>query len=259
MDNKINLPLWETISRSFMYIIKHCKDMCKICSVFIVLWFLNIASGQPMLCSTAQKECLMQGAPLVYAVVLYLACAIITVNVIRSIILRQACHWFHLYLGKPHFRFVGYNIVLALMVIIPSAFILMIVRSTNDSELSNVTLAFLGAAFICTLIGLSVLCCRLYLVYGGAAIGDRNMTLAKSYMLTQGNMLKICIGHIVLAFPTIILTYVASRIYFSVSSSDISQSLFSLWLLLCYFFESSIKGSYYSHLYQYFDYMSRKK
>lgn len=258
MNQQINLPLWETIRHSFLYVIKNIKTICQICSVFLILWLINISSGQPLLCNTTTENCMTQWLPLSFAILQYLACAIITVDVIRNITLKQTNKWFHLHLKKYHLRFIIYNIAIALMVIIPSAFILMIVKSAASQNLSDITLAVLGTIFISTLIGLSILCCRLYLVYGGAALDDKEMTFSKSYMLTKGNMLKICVGQIALTIPTIFLVYLASSLYFTFAASAISQGLFSLWIILCYFFEASLKGSYYCHLYQYFQYMSKK-
>ena len=258
MNSQITLPLMETIKRSFLYVIKNAKDICKICSVFISLWILNIICGQPMLCNATDKECLTKLLPFSFALLLYLSCVIITVNLIRKIVLKQSYKWFHLYLGKCHFRYIVYNIIIALMVIIPSALILMIVKTTEAQNLSSLTVAFLGTAFISTLVGLSIFCCRLYLIYGGAAVNDTEMTLAKSYMLTEGNMLKICIGQIILTLPTVILTYLASSLYFAFPPTLITQNLFSLCLIFCYFFEASIKGAYYGHLYQYFTYMHKQ-
>ena len=257
-NNIIKLPLWETISHSFLYIIKNIKTICQICSVFLILWLINIFSGHPLLCNASKENCMTQWLPLSFAIIQYLACAVITVETIRSIVFKQNHKWFHLYLGKHHIRYIAYNVAIALMVIIPSALILMIVKSTDARNLSDFTIALLGAAFISTLIGLSIFCCRLYLVYGGAALNDRNMTFAKSYMLTKGNMLKICIGQLILTLPTILMVYIASSIYFAFTPNAYNQSLYSLWIILCYFLEATIKGSYYCHLYQFFEYMSKK-
>ena len=256
--NNIKLPLWETVSHSFLYVLKNIKAIGQICSVFLILWILNIFSGQPLLCNTEKENCMAQWLPWCFTILQYIACAVITVDVIRYIVLKKDYKWFHLYLGKQHFRFIAYNMAIALMIIIPSALILMIAKNSYDQNLSVYTQALLGAAFISTLIGLSIFCCRLYLVYGGAALNDQEMTFAKSYMLTKGNMLKICIGQLILTIPTILLVYIASNLYFAFTPTVFSKCLYSLWILMCYFFEASIRGSYYCHLYQYFEYMNKK-
>ena len=42
MPSIINLPLMETVRRSFLYVVKNSKEFLKITSVFIILWIADI-------------------------------------------------------------------------------------------------------------------------------------------------------------------------------------------------------------------------
>lgn len=256
--NPIRLPLFETVSRSFMYIIKNLSTLGKICSVFIVLWFAEMLCGLPALCSVNESYCIQSNASNVLLALLYLSMAIVSVNTIRSIILKQEFKWFHLSVGAYTLRYIGYAVLLWLMVVLPTAMILMISHSAGQTQVSVITAVFLGVASFATCIGMVLFCLRLYLVYAGSAIGDRDMTLGKSYTLTAGNMLKIFGGLVLIAVPTFVIVAVLTVVYRMTEWGFIGDSVFVLLGMLCSYFDTALKASFYSHLYQYFVYFSKK-
>ena len=254
MPSIINLPLMETVRRSFLYVVKNSKEFLKITSVFIILWIAEIIDGLPFLCSANESYCRDDLSSNLIGILLYIAATVVSVSIIRHIILKEETKYFHLHFGKNNLRFIGYNLLIAAMIIVPTALILMIGEVSATTNASSQMKAFASMLSLITIIGLAVFCCRLVLIYGGASIDDKEMTLGKSYHLTRGNTLKICIGQILLSLPMIIAAFLIFSIYNVTSWGIVGSSIFVLLGIMCSFFDSALKASYYCHLYQYFLY-----
>lgn len=259
MNNKINLPLLETVYRSFFFVLHNINATAKICSVFLILWLIEIATNLPSLCSADDTFCRTDITSNIVAVLQYLAATIASVSMIRYIVLKEETKWFHMRFGINNIKFIGYNILIALMIIIPSALMIMIGGATQYAGSSVFITKLLTSIGIATFIGLCVYCFRLYLVFAGAALNDKNMSLSKSYALTSGNMLKIFMGQIILVIPTIILATIIYKIYNLFEWGYVGKSVFVLLGMALSFFDSVIKASYYSHMYQYFVYFDNKQ
>lgn len=259
MKNKINLPLMETVYRSFFFVLHNINVVAKICSVFLILWLIEIATNLPSLCSADDNFCRTDITSNFIAVLQYLAATIVSVSMIRYTILKEEPKWFHLRFGINNLKFIGYNMLIALMIIIPSALMIMIGGATQYAGSSIFITKLLTSVGIATFIGLCVYCFRLYLVFAGAALNDKNMSLSKSYALTSGNMLKIFIGQVILVIPTIIIATIVYKIYNTLELGYLGKSVFVLLGMALSFFDSAIKASYYSHMYQYFVYFDNKQ
>ncbi len=257
MSKTINLPLEETVRRSFLYAVKNTKLFLKISSIFIVLWGAEILDGLPFLCSIEESYCRDDFSSNMIGILLYLASTIISVSTIRHIILKEETQWFHLHFGKNNIRFIGYNLLIAAMIIVPTALFIMIGEISATTNASAPMKAFTHILGLLTMIGLGIFCCRLVLIYGGSAINDEEMTLGKSYNLTRGNTLKICFGQVLLSLPMIIAAFLIFSFYKTMSWGIIGNSIFVFLGILCSFFDSAIKASYYCHLYQYFLYSTK--
>ena len=209
--NNISLPLWETVSHSFVYVIKNIEAFFKICSIFLILWILEIPADFPSLCLIDTSYCKITDIDFFFSIILFIASTIIAANFIRYIILRQESKWFQLSVGTYNLRYIGYTLLISSMIVIPSALMFMIKENALISGVSEWTIMLFNGIGLATFIGLSIFCFRLYLVYGASAIDDREMTLAKSYTLTSGNMLKICIGQILLMIPSGLIFLILCR------------------------------------------------
>ena len=257
--NNISLPIFETAKRSFMYVINNFTSFAKICSIFSLLLIAEAMLDFPSLCYVNEAYCRNDISTNILTIIISLGGAIVAVETIRSIILKQEYKWFSLSFGVPHIRYIGYSILITMMIAIPSILILSISSASSQADISPYVLVFLNTTFIATIIGLSAFCFRLYLVYAGAAIGDKEMTLYKSYALTTGNMLRMIASQLLLIIPTVIIIAIIVGIYQISEWGFIGNCVFVFLGLLCSFFDIALKASYHSHLYQYFTYYSKEK
>ena len=258
-NNTINLPVFETVIRSFMYIIKNFSTFAKICSIFSLFIIAEVVLDFPSLCYVNSGYCREDLSANILTLMISVSGAIIAVEIIRNIILRQEYKWFSISFGIPHLKYIGYSLLITAMIAIPSILILIISSASSYTNVSSYVSVFLNAAFIATLIGLSVFCFRLYLVYAGAATGDAEMTLYKSYALTTGNMFRILAGQALIAIPTAILILIIIGIYQVTEWGFIGNCVFVFLGIFCSYFDIALKASYHSHIYQYFVYCSKKE
>ena len=258
-DNKITLPVFETAVRSFMYVIKNFSTFAKICSIFTLLLIAEIVMDLPSLCYVNNNYCRDDLSANILAFVISLGAAIVAVETIRNIILRQEYKWFSISFGMPHLKYIGYSLLITAMIAIPSVMILTISSASSYTNISPYVSMFLNAAFITTLIGLSVFCFRLYLVYAGAAVGDKEMTLYKSYALTTGNMLRILAGQVLVALPSAIFVLIIIAFYQITEWGFIANCIFVFLGIFCSYFDIAVRASYHSHIYQYFIYYDKQK
>ena len=153
MKNNINLPMFETVYRSFTCVLKNFKPFLKRCSFFIILWFIELATNLPSLCSADEAYCRTDKIGNLMTFIHYLAATVVSVSVIRFIILKEKTSWFHVRFGKNNIKFIAYNLLIALMIIIPSALMIMIGGAAKYSGSSPVTTKLFASLGILTFIG----------------------------------------------------------------------------------------------------------
>ena len=258
MNNKINLPLWETVRHSFMYAIKNLPVIAKISSVFLILWLICISMEINLVLDPNVTFKDIWETELFCATLTALASTIVSVSFIRHIIQKQETKWFHLSFGMNNIKFIGWNILLFLIVFLPSFFIL---AGAALAEYQGVSISIVKALSWASLIILLIMLIyigRVYLIYAAAAINVK-LTLQKAFALTQGNTLKIFCGTLILLLPTIILTHILIKLYQLPDLNIAGACFLSLLSMAVTFFDSSIKASYYSHLYQFFTYFDKEQ
>ncbi len=254
--NIVKLPVMETVRRSFMYVIKNFRAFLQIISIFSLIVVYELATGFPSLCSVSDSYCQYSGFSTLSTVLFYLASIILAVSLTRNIILKQEYKWFHLYVGKRDVIYMLYNLLIAVMIIIPTI-LMTIIAQTN--KVSSQWLAItMNVIIVLTPLILSMICLKLYLVFPATAIDDKDMTLAKSFAVTKGNIFRIFIGQCLLFVPTLVLL---SALYYSYRAADwgfIGNMFFVAFALFVSLLYTAFKSSYYSHMYQYFLYFNKK-
>ena len=259
MINKtVILPMLETIYRSFMYVIHNIKTVCKISSIFLLLWPIGIYVEAKTMEATSWRD--VFDLQILWFFLLATASTIVAVSLIRHIILKERTNWFHFSFGMNNVKFIGYVIFMFLFVFLPPTLILFgegIIDyhyGISDTLKGNLSLlAFLVLIIAFFFSG------RFYLIFTASAINDKKMSLASSFKMTAENTLKISCGIVLLVIPTILITKIINSFY---TQPDLSLPLASFLVLLimcCSFFDSAVKASYYSHLYQYFTYFNKEE
>lgn len=259
MENKINLPFFETVRRSFIYVFLHGQTAFRICAVWSVLLVFEMAVGFPVLCSLNADTCsggLLQNLSVV---LLSLAGISIITAFCRHIILHQEYpgYW-NLHFGRRELRYLLRSLIYGLIVFLPVFFlgILTAVAGYNGKAVSS----GVSLLVLCVMIFVAVLSARFYLVFPAVAVDNQQeITFRKSWEITKGNANKIFWGQVLMMLPVFIVLLLLSVTYRALGSDNYMLKLcFSALMIAVSFVDTLLKASYFSHLYQYFMYFYRR-
>lgn len=259
MENKINLPFFETVRRSFIYVFLHGQTAFRICAAWSVLLVFEMAAGFPVLCSLNADTCsggLLQNLSVV---LLSLAGISVITAFCRGIILHQEYpgYW-NLHFGRRELRYLFCSLLYGLIVFLP-AFCLGILTAVAEYN-GRAVPAGISLLFLCAIIVLVILSARFYLVFPAAAVDNQQeITFRKSWEITKGNAGKMFFGQVLMMLPVFVVLLLLSVTYRALGSDNYMLKLcFSALMIAVSFVDTLLKASYFSHLYQYFMYFYRR-
>lgn len=243
----ISLPFWETIKRSFLYPIVNIGVVMKIIGIWFLLLIYEVANGYPTICKLTEEGC--NGISQNIAMLLLSFASIsIAVAFSRNVILKTQYDKITFSFGKKEWKYLGYNILIILIVAVPS--LLLVILASYLASVIHVNI--INYVFIIPLL-VTIVCSRFYLVLPATAVGNKSMDMKSSFALTKGNANKIFWGQILLMIPIAIVLLVISAIFAAIGSdSFIIKFIFVAMVMFLSFFDTCVKASFYSHIYQYF-------
>lgn len=247
-QNKIiSLPFWETIKRSFLYPIVNIGVVMKIIGIWFLLLIYEVANGYPTICKLTDEGC--SGISQNIAMLLLSFASIsIAVAFSRNVILKTQYDKFTFSFGKKEWKYLGYNLLIILIVAVPS--LLLVVLASYLSSFFRLDIT--NYVFIIPLL-VTIVCSRFYLVLPATAVGNKSMDLKTSFALTNGNANKIFWGQILLMLPIALILLIISSIFAVIGSdSFIIKFVFVTMVMFLSFFDTCVKAGFYSHIYQYF-------
>lgn len=255
MENKIILPLGETVRRSFMYVFLHAEQGIKICSAWFILLLFEISTDFPVLCSLSEDVCPNLTMKRLSVFFLSMAGIGIIVKFCRHIILHENNEgYWNLSFGKRELRYFLNSLIYTLIILLPMYCLTLILgRALMSPIIILLTLVLL--------LFLMIIISRLYLVFPATAVENHNeITFKKSWEITKGNANKIFWGQVLMMLPIALIGVCLSLTYRAIGSDNyILNLIFSFLMILLSFVDSLLKASYFSHLYQYFMYFYHKE
>ncbi len=261
-ENKpvIILPFWETIRRSFSYILTNFNALVKISAAwFALLLVFDMFTNFPSLCSLNAAVCNGGWAQNVSLAALTVSAIAVIISYIRHIVLHAdySGYW-NLSFGKRELRYIGAAFVFILIIAVPS-FIYGFVAGFVGAILGADKIIFTQIFFLGLLVML-VFCARFYLVFPAVALDNREVGFRKSFRITKGNTNKIFWGQMVIMLPVFAALLILSVLFRAIGSdSYVVKMLFAFLMLSVSFLDAGLKASYFAHIYQYFMYFSQKQ
>lgn len=249
------LPFWETVGRSFKYVLKNRKLLVSLLPVVAVLTVVQTVFNMPLMCSYNEKFCIQNWQSGVSGIILVVVAVGIIINYCRSIICKETVDYTSLKFFKRMFFYILWSFILTFAMGIPSAIFIMILSlagvDTNTVLLLTTFLFFiLGAALAPLLIGFPAL-----------AVDDNKLiNLPKLFKLAKGNKMSIFFGQFVIMVPYLILSKMFVYLYNFLGINNYALNLSFVIITVCLgLMDAGFKGAFFAHIYQFLKYYDKDK
>lgn len=251
----IKLPFGETIRRSFLYAFLNLDAFLKISSIWFLLLAYEIMTGYPSLCSF-KEACTDDWRQNFSVICLSLSSIVISVAYCRYVILKTKYQFFSFSFGKRELKYLGYSMLLILIIVIPSLLIMSILSFLF--HVLGLSPLLMRMVIIVPFI-VAVICSRFFIILPAIAVDNEELTLPKIFALTRGNANKIFWGQVLMMIPVVLGLLILSSLFNYIEPENaLLKLVFVAVLLLLSFFDTCLKCSFYSHVYQYIMYFARK-
>ncbi len=253
----VKLPFFETIRRSFLFVLVNFKDFAKLTLPAFAIMIYEMSTNFQSICSikpTGCEDSLSNKCSLLLLGVVSIALAVVYC---RRIILKDVGDFWTLASFRRIVSYFLYNIFLLFMIALPS-YLLIVVLSLL---LSSVTLPEnVGYLLLLIPFGLTMFLSRFFLVFPAVTVDDKALKLKESFYMTKGNVNRIFWGQIVMMLPGMVLLMILSNAYnIAASSSYVTNFIFTLLFVALSFFDTCLKSSFYAHIYQYFTFYNKSE
>ncbi len=259
MENKtaqIRLPFWETVRRSFMYVLTNLDVYLKVTALWFAIILYEMFTDFPSICNLSAEGCTGGWMQNVSILLLMLASIAIVIAFCRVIVLKVPSSYFSWAFGKREIVYLLYNILLIAIITLPS--IVLIFSWAYFGRMLGMSEGFYNVSLIIPLL-LAIYFSRLFLVFPAIAVDDRKMTLKASFKLAEGNANKIFWGQILMTLPVVLLMALLSIIFKLIGSDGyVVRFVFVLLVFALSFLDSCFKASFFAHIYQYFTFYRDK-
>lgn len=259
MDNNskiIKLPFWETIRRSFLYVLTNLNVYLKVSALGFAILIYEVFTGFPSICNIRAEGCIGGWQQNVSIILLSLVSIAIIIAFCRVIILKTSTNYFTLAFGKREILYLLYSLLMVALITAPSivlvfvyAYIVQLVHLPEFMFNLSILIPFL----------LTIYFSRMFLVFPAVAVDNYKLGIKDSFKLTIGNANKIFWGQFLMMIPAALLLVLVSLLYklFGVSNYVVDFIFVALILALS-FLDSCFKASFYAHIYQYFIYFQEQ-
>lgn len=249
------LPFWETVGRSFKYVLKNRKLLLALLPVVAVLTVAQMVFSMPLMCSYNEKFCIQNWQTAVSGIILVLFAVGIIINYCRSIICKETVDYISLKFFKRLAFYILWSFALTFAIGIPLAIFIMIlslmgVDANTSLLLATIMFFVLGTILAPLLVGFPAL-----------AVDDYKLiNLSKLFSLAKGNKISIFFGQFVIMFPYMILSKMFMYIYILLDVNNYAVNLFFVVVTIFLgLIDASFKGAFFAHVYQFLKYYDKDK
>lgn len=253
MDNKpeiVNLPFWETLRRSFMYVLTRPGLFFQVSAIWFAFLIYEVLCGFPSACNFSPENCSGSWQQNVAVIVLSIASVGIVISYCREIILKMPLNYFSLDFVKLGLVYLFYNLVFALIIAVPSVIAVFVFAFVG--KLLNFPESVYLVALIFPL-SIAVYASRVLLVFPAVTVGNFRLGFKQSFKMTFGNANKIFWGQLIMMVPVIVALFALTLAYRAVPQPGMITKLIFVGLLYAFsFLNSCFKAAFLGHIYQYF-------
>ena len=257
-NKKIRLPFWETVRRSYMYVIANFGTLCKLAAPAFAIVIYEMCSGFPTIDITNGGNYDEESLSNIVAVVLYLLVSLaLSVACCRQIIIKKHGEYMTWEFWRRTFFYILCNLLI-LLIIAVCVFVTFCVASVVFAMFGAANhriYVFMAFAFIVFVI----LGSRFFIALPAAAVGNKEAGIMAAFRMAKGNANRIFWGHALMVIPGIVLMYAWQFIYAIIGSGNfVSSTIVMVIYFAVSFLDTIFRASYFAHAYQYFIYYQKK-
>lgn len=259
MDNNsqaINLPFWETIRRSFLYVLTNLDIYLKVSALGFAILIYELFTGFPSLCNISAGGCVGSWEQNVSILLLSLISIAIIIAFCRVIILKTSTNYFTLAFGKREILYLLYSLFMVAIITLPS--ILLVFTYAYVAQLLHLPEFMFNFSILIPFL-LTIYFSRIFLVFPAVAVDNYSLGIKGSFKLTLGNANKIFWGQFLMMIPAALMLVLVSLLYKAIGVNHyVVDFIFVALVLALSFLDSCFKASFYAHIYQYFIYFQEQ-
>lgn len=256
MKEIINLPLIESIKRSYIYFFSNFKKVINVALLWAGIVFVaDCLMSFPSLCG---GEGCNEWSNKFFVVLEIVAGMAVSVAFSRAIILKEKRSWKQISLGLRELKYLGYSLFIMALLIVSALVAGMLTVSIFGIDMKTSSMAMHPNAlmfYFVLVIVASIYSSRFSLILPAAAVDDKELNLLKSFQLTTGNSIKIFAGVILATLPVMLLLFFLGTAITALQIEGlIGKAVFSFLSISLSLINTLLKACYLSHIYQYFMY-----
>lgn len=249
------LPFWETIGRSFKYVLKNKKLQLALLPVVGGLFLLQIVLKLPFMCSYNESFCTESWRASLSAIVSVIIAVGIIINYCRSIICKEYVEFTSAKFFKRMSFYILWSFLLTFIIGIPVAVFIIIVSLTGlDTNIIMLLSLFL-------FFGLGVALAPLMVAFPALAVDDyKIIKISKLFALAKGNKMSIFFGQFLVMTPYMLLSKMFAYLYIFIGVNSYVMNLCFVFVTICLaVLDASFKGAFFAHVYQFLKYYDKDK
>ena len=255
MKEKINLPLFESIKRSYVYFITNFKTVITISLLWTFIVFLaDCLSGFPSQSIGGDVSWLNK----FFVVLEIIAGMAVSVAFSRAVLLKEKHRWQQISLNLRELKYLGYSLLILLILILAAVMAGLMTALLFGVDMKSSTLMSHPQAlmfYFIIMIVASIYSSRFSLILPAVAMDDNELSFIKSFQITTGNSVKIFLGIIASTLPAMILLFFLGTAINALQIEGVmARVLFSFLNISLSLINAMLKACYLSHIYQYFMY-----
>lgn len=253
---QINLPFWETIRRSFLYVFVNFEVFLKISAIWFLVLVFEVVFDFPSLCSMDMLTCRKDGYQNISIILISMASIAVTVAYCRGVILKSQYKFGTFHFGIRELKYLGYSLLLILIMMIP--IFLSMLLTTKFLSLIGAPERFLVLVPLVAL-AVAIIGARFFIIFPAVAVDNKEIDMYQAFKLTKGNANKIFWGQILVMLPVILCYILLAAIYSAIiPTNDIIKFIFVAIIIGLSYFDACLKASFQSHVYQYIMYFAHQ-
>ena len=249
------LPFWETVGRSFKYVLKNRKLLIALIPVVAFLAVIQLILKAPVMCAYNERFCVNSWQNTLGGIVLVLTAVGIIINYCRSIVCKEKVDFRSLNFFKRAGFYILWSFLMTFVIGIPVSIVVIVLSVTGV----NVNLLLLIS--MCLFFVLGTVLAPLIIAFPALAVDDYKLiNLSKLFNLCKGNKMAIFFGQFVIMFPYMLLSKMFAYIYALIGVNNfVLNACFVIITLMMAVLDASFRGAFFAHIYQFLKYYDKDK